>query len=237
LMGMPVAGRAQADGDNQPPEVLLRYEPVYPRAFLIDGREGSATVVFTVLRNGRTADLRVEKESHPMFGAAAVAALTHWRFAPRIRDGKLVHARARQHFNFRPTADSFFSLEPMDPARRPLPILPLVGPRPDFPTSGEGAARRGYADVQLTVNAAGRVVRAKLLEATEARLEGPAVEAARRWEFNPIDPYKAYQEEHGVRPGAVSPDYAVRQVRLTLLYHPGSSGKPPRDLKHLEAGR
>lgn len=57
--------------------------PRYPARAYQSGQGGSVTVQFTVLPDGRTADIRVLEASPPtVFNAAAIAAVRQWRFRP-----------------------------------------------------------------------------------------------------------------------------------------------------------
>lgn len=70
----------------------LHLKPPEPR--------GSATVDFYIDVEGRPRMPVVTRASHEAFGAAAIEAITQWRFAPPKRAGQPVVVRATQVFTF-----------------------------------------------------------------------------------------------------------------------------------------
>jgi TonB family protein len=214
------------------PEVQVYHHPLYPRDLLLQKISGSATVVFVVNSRGLVESPVLEKASHRLFGAAALAAVAHWKYVPRLRDDRYVAAKVRQKFLFRPTTDSYFSLELYDPTLKPVPLLPLVGPRAKYPEALKSRQIKGHADVILTISPAGKVTQAKLEKSTDPAFGAPAVEAARQWQFSPFDPNAKHLKEKGTRPLYLHPDYGSYQARLTLLFDPASSNRPPLDMKN-----
>ena len=83
--------------DAVSPAPLYRTEPEYPAD--AKGREGSATVEFTIDAQGFVRDAKlVETKGSEVFGEPALDAVQHWRYAPRFSDGTPVdtagvHAR------------------------------------------------------------------------------------------------------------------------------------------------
>lgn len=53
--------------------------------------EGNATVSYTILTSGKTAHVKVESATHPLFGEAAAAAVEQWLFKPGKVDGRVVN--------------------------------------------------------------------------------------------------------------------------------------------------
>lgn len=88
-------------GNCDTPPVLLRaYAPIYPQAELEAGINGSATIVFDVLKDGTLANFEVESASSETFASAAIEALKLWQFSPSTLDGKPVETSGRQSFPF-----------------------------------------------------------------------------------------------------------------------------------------
>ncbi|WP_411833355.1 energy transducer TonB [Pseudoxanthomonas mexicana] len=82
------------------PRLIVGYAPRYPPAAMQAGRQGQATIVFTIKADGSTGDYRVESASADEFAEAAIQTLKHWRFAPATLRGKPVPMQSRQPFPF-----------------------------------------------------------------------------------------------------------------------------------------
>jgi protein TonB len=80
---------------------LSRTPPRYPYQAKRRGIEGWVRVSFTVTEDGAVADVVVEEADPPgVFEKAALAAVSQWKFKPRIVDGKAVAGRAEQRVEF-----------------------------------------------------------------------------------------------------------------------------------------
>ncbi|MDX6766812.1 MAG: TonB family protein [Candidatus Methylacidiphilales bacterium] len=216
------------------PQLLLAYQPIYPREHLLAGKPGSASVVFTINSAGRVVSPHLEEASHPLFGKAVMSVIPYWEYLPAKRFGTVSPVKVRQKFTFKPSVDSYFSAEFYDLAKRPIPVLPIVGPRPLYPATLRGKNLRGYADVILTVNPLGKVTQSRLGDFTHKDFGQPALDAAGQWEFRPFDPSLRYEQETGTKPVFLTPNYGSYQVKLTLLFHPESSNRPPFDLRRVQ---
>jgi TonB family protein len=76
-------------------------EPDYPRIARDAGTEGWVDMEFVVRADGSVADVRVlAAQPTGTFDAAAIAALSRWRFEPVQRDGRAVDQRARMRMRF-----------------------------------------------------------------------------------------------------------------------------------------
>lgn len=64
-----------------PPPLRFRVSPDYPRMELARGREGSCTIQYDILANGRTANARALACDSVGFERASLAALDQWRHA------------------------------------------------------------------------------------------------------------------------------------------------------------
>jgi protein TonB len=107
LKGM-VSGAGVGDetfsGDDleQRAQAVSQAPPVYPPELRKARLEGQVVIDFVVEENGRVADARVDRSSHPEFEKAALEAIRKWRFRPGVREGKPVRSYNRQSFRFRP---------------------------------------------------------------------------------------------------------------------------------------
>lgn len=223
LHGAPAKGTKT---DDAPPSLKLSYQPIYPREQLLAGQPGTVSVAFTVNSLGRVVSPRLENASAPAFGEAVLACLPYWEFEPARRAGLPAPASLRQKISFKPSVDSFFSIQPYDVEQRPIPILPIVGPRPVYPESLRSKNLKGFADVVITVDAKGQVTQTRLGEYNHKDFGQPALDAAGKWRFRPFDPKLLYEQEKGTKPLFLEPAYGNYQLVLTLLFHPGAKGQP-----------
>lgn len=76
--------------------------PVYPKEWANRGITGRATIEFFIDETGAARVPVATATAHPLLAAAAVAAVSQWRFEPPRREGKAVLVRAEQDFNFQP---------------------------------------------------------------------------------------------------------------------------------------
>ena len=96
-----------ATSGNAPLRPLVRVRPKYPPRAQISGYEGSVNVCFTVKADGSVADAAVksfvprsatsitaapaaESVAVDVLGAAAITAVSQWKFSPRKKNGKAV---------------------------------------------------------------------------------------------------------------------------------------------------
>jgi protein TonB len=85
------------------PQILARVAPEYPAVARQRKVEGWVELEFIVGVDGRARDVRVidSKPGH-MFDAAALRAISRWKFKPAERDGQPEAARSRTKITFRP---------------------------------------------------------------------------------------------------------------------------------------
>lgn len=88
-----------AEGDVIP---IVRTPPQWPREALLSGTSGWVRIEFTILEDGTVKDPRVIDSDPPrLFDRNALRAILHWKFKPRIVDGKPVRRRAEQTIEFK----------------------------------------------------------------------------------------------------------------------------------------
>jgi protein TonB len=69
---------------DQKPRAMFQAEPVFPNEMRGRRVQGTATVIFVVDANGKVADPRIERSSHPAFDKPAVDAVRQWTFEPGV---------------------------------------------------------------------------------------------------------------------------------------------------------
>jgi len=70
--------------------IALRSPPVYPREALERKLEGDVTVEFVIDERGAVKNAHAVRSSDPLFESSAIAAISQWKYLPRIRAGKRV---------------------------------------------------------------------------------------------------------------------------------------------------
>lgn len=98
-MGLGKSGKPKFDSNVVP---TLRVPPVYPLRALRSGIEGVVTVEFTIAVDGSVKDTVIVESTPPeIFDSAVLKAITKWKYAPDIVNGKPVEKRARQDVKFK----------------------------------------------------------------------------------------------------------------------------------------
>jgi periplasmic protein TonB len=83
-------------------KLVKRTAPDYPPGAAANGTEGSVEIGFTISASGRVTDTVVLSETAPgIFDAAALSAVRHWRYEPRLEDGFPVDWRTQVRIDFR----------------------------------------------------------------------------------------------------------------------------------------
>ncbi|MFN3533249.1 MAG: energy transducer TonB [Candidatus Brocadia sp.] len=85
---------------DQKPRAVFQAVPVFPSEMRGKKLEGVVTVLFVVDANGKVAQPRIEKSSHPAFEKPALAAVKQWKFEPAIKGGKRVPCKMRVPIRF-----------------------------------------------------------------------------------------------------------------------------------------
>jgi TonB family protein len=92
----------QAGALDRPLQAVRTAPPFHPGQRLRPSQAtGSATIDFYIDAEGRPRMPVIAAATHEAFGAAAVDALSQWRFTPPTHEGQPVLVRVRQEFVFR----------------------------------------------------------------------------------------------------------------------------------------
>jgi protein TonB len=82
-------------------KLLKSVEPVYPNKAALSRTEGWVELDFTVSETGQVQDVVVHASSIPgVFDAAAIKAVSQWRYQPVLRDRKPVPVRTELRIRF-----------------------------------------------------------------------------------------------------------------------------------------
>lgn len=172
------------------PEAVNFVDPVYPAELREKGTSGSARVDFTVDRTGSVVAASVGAASEEAFGAALLAAVAAWKFQPLYHGGEAATVDFQVTWQFaapdeRNTLPENLAALAADAPRanareldRPLEPLYLCPPvRPP------GATASGVAEVEVTINASGRVCWPRVVKADDPALGWAAATAVSQWYF------------------------------------------------------
>lgn len=183
------------------PETKHSIFPAYPYDDLAGGRTGKARVRFAIDPTGRVATALVESAATPEMGAAALAAIDGWRFAPaRKADGSACWAALAMEFEF---ARSSANVQVSDSARRILDQVrdggkriaelsaldavpkPLSRRPPIYPTALEREGRPGEAVIEFYIDEKGDAQLPRIVSASAPEFGYAAAQAVNTWRFTP----------------------------------------------------
>jgi protein TonB len=85
---------------DQKPRPIFQRPPTYPAELRKQKRQGTVYVLFTVDRQGRVADAKVDQSTDPAFERPAIEAVKQWKFEPGTRKGEPVQFRMRVPITF-----------------------------------------------------------------------------------------------------------------------------------------
>jgi len=92
---------AARPGDAQP-KPRIQGRPTYPKEFLAKPIGGEAVVDFIVDVDGSVIEASAVRQSHELFGQAAVAAVKKWKFTPGMKGGVPVRTHMQVPLVFQP---------------------------------------------------------------------------------------------------------------------------------------
>lgn len=85
---------------DQTPVIKTRVPPQYPSAMRKANIEGEVLVDFVVTSEGKVVKAFAAKSSHREFEAAAVAAVSKWKFKPGTKSGRAVNTHMQVPIGF-----------------------------------------------------------------------------------------------------------------------------------------
>ncbi|ACB74297.1 TonB family protein [Opitutus terrae] len=184
-----VPPEATSGGEQVPPKILQATSPHYPWSMQASGLRGDVVVEFVVDYEGRVRKPIVVRTLNPGFNAAAIEAISRWRFEPATVHGRPVNTLVQQGIRFElrdaPGGGSDglevkqkANLSKLPPELRydtPPKLTTLVQPKYPYALLREG--KRGTAQVTVLVGADGRVLEVRVAKAPQPEL-GYALEAA-----------------------------------------------------------
>jgi TonB family protein len=89
------------------PEVVSKFDPVYPGDLIRDGVKGTVILTAIIRADGSVSDIAVAQGVDPQLDQNAVQALSRWVFRPALKDGQAIELEAVITVPFRPKAIGF----------------------------------------------------------------------------------------------------------------------------------
>jgi TonB family protein len=177
---------APGDESDQLAAPKFRSAPIYPTACTPPPdapiRKESVIIVYRVLKDGRTADIRVRESTNSCFNDAAVAAARTWSFEPARAGGKKVEQE-----DFETTVSFVFSEESPAPAALvDFDARPIARTPPRYPERCMYSANaREVITLEFNVTAKGTTEDIRVVDSTNKCLNDAATLSVRRWKYAP----------------------------------------------------
>lgn len=193
------AGRALqplGPGD-QLPRAIKRETPKYPYEMRQAGLTGRVLVDFIVDQEGNVRNPVVIQSNNPWFERTAIRTISRWKFVPGQKGGRAVNVRARQLIEFDQTAPrtgakGLWQVSKNARHNQLAPELrwdkapePVHTTFPVFPFETLKAGTSGKTRLGFLIGPNGRVVSAKLQEATTPEMGLATLAMIDTWEFTP----------------------------------------------------
>ena len=176
------------DEKHQYPELLEWKHPVYPPELVAEGPHASVRIRYIVDKNGAITAPEV-LEGDERFHAAALTAINQWRYRRPAENHELVPLSLEVEFNFNPKGppESISQFEVpyevnVSPHHHPEE---RNAPDPVYPRHLEKRLLFGEVELNLGINAQGRVDGVEVVRATHADFLSAAFAALEQWEFQP----------------------------------------------------
>lgn len=165
--------------------------PPYPEAARQAKKEGRVMVDLVIDEHGAVTQAEAADTNDPLFVAAALAAVRTWKFKPALDEGKPVASGVTIPVHFRLSQLKLkppYGLPPQTewpvPAKRhPARVARAVDP--DYPEELDPRKLPGAVDLELAIDAEGRVAGRQVLWASHGAFVAEALRVAERWTFEP----------------------------------------------------
>lgn len=91
----------ESENFDVPPCVLEGNRPEYPEPEGENRVRGFVSIIATIDANGKPTEFEIESATSPAFAYEAMVAISKWKFAPAMKNGRPVKAKLRvpMHFN------------------------------------------------------------------------------------------------------------------------------------------
>jgi len=184
------AGAVRVEGEIKPPKLIKKVAPVYPE----EAREArvGGVVVLAVRTDtqGRVYRTMVVKSKTPLLNQAAVDAVKQWVYEPLVIDGEpreavfLVTVAFKLRKETRGEVGGVAGGTIRAAGGKPPRLVRKVDPV--YPPEAREAGIQGIVVLEATTDEKGNVVDVKVLRSESSLLNEAAVEAVRRWKYEPV---------------------------------------------------
>jgi len=188
---------AQVPTERTTPSSVRAIAPVYPYDLLLQGKEGSAEVLFTIDYAGKAILASVSNASDPAFAKALLADVEANEFLPPRVNGKPKLSQAKLPHTFRPGQGlDANAREILAELRKPMPAIsradqldkkpaPVRQDQPIYPYSLQSDGVSGRAEIEIVIDRTGRVLFPRVISATNDDIGYAAATAVIRWRYQP----------------------------------------------------
>jgi len=190
---------------GKPPRPIKQEEPVYPYQMMQAGLIGAVKIEFIIDKTGGVENAYVVGSNNPWFERPAVDAVMRWKFQPAEMNGRPVYCRAMQLIEFqlnpgggqapeiwRVSKGKDFKKMPPE-LQWDTPPTPTSTLFPVYPFELLKSGQEGKVKISYLVGPEGRVLRAKLQEASSPEFGQAVLAMIDGWRFEPA------RKKNGIR--------------------------------------
>jgi TonB family protein len=188
---------ATVHAQKTPPRPISTPAPEYPAELVDTGLSGKAIIEAVIKADGSVTDAVVKSADQPAFGAAAVAAIAHWRFAPGTNDGVATDRKVSLPFKFTAPQEqqmnAFFKRKVFLKLTEPVVSQKDFGRAPKvakdarlvYPKALAGSKTEEKVQVQFVVAPDGTTVNPKIVGKPRMEFAFPALMAVAQTTYQP----------------------------------------------------
>lgn len=177
------------------PKPLKQAPPAYPLGLRHAGVIGRVTLAAVLDEQGSVAEVHVARSNNPFFERPAIDAAMKWKFTPATKNGRPVRIRIQQEIRFDMsgvTTQSLWSIAPpKDSSKLPPEYRWDIAPEPvstfmpAYPFEALRDGKKGKATVRYVIDTDGRVIAARVMEATAPEFGAATLAMIDGWRFKP----------------------------------------------------
>jgi len=227
------------------PRPVRQPPPEYPFRMSRAGLTGAVDVEFIIDREGQVRNPYVTSSNNPWFERPAIEAVLQWKFTPAEVEGRKVNVRVLQKIIFQLDNEAgrspweitkARSKEALPPEMRwDLPPEPINTAYPVYPFEALQAGIKGKTEIIYLIDQTGRIVEAKVKQATTPEMGQAVLAMIETWRFKPARKKDGtpvatpFGMEHGFDPsgdGDVPVSDEARAILRVLKKSPGDIVAP-----------
>lgn len=158
----------------------------YPKGLPTPLPEGTVSVSATVNEQGRVDSVVIVHPMNPELNAAAIAAVSHWKFKPATKDGTPITTQVSVDVVFT-SPHPYTVVNGIDRLHvgGVTPPRAIYAPDPEYTTAAKNAKIHGTVPLWLVVTAEGLPEYVHVARSLDSGLDQAAVDAVKQWRFAP----------------------------------------------------